>query len=263
MNNFIKKDIRFLVLWVGTKCTLRCKNCCNFVPYLESKIYSAEKIIDNICYITKDVKINLLQIQGGEPFMHPDISKIIDSCLYQPNIENIEVASNATIIPNKESIDVLSKHPGKVKVRLSNYKCVSNSFKKDLILYLKNGGVTVDTYDFRDGDGSWMDFGDIDREKEDDISVVHDTYVNCRNRYCWVIADDYLATCGRMISLMQLKHETNYGQNNILNITELRKNNVDFRDVLTDFDRNYGRISPPICGYCSGDHRKIPAAIQL
>lgn len=60
----MKENIRFLVLWVGTKCSLRCKDCCNLIPYVQQESYNVNEIIDNLNYVTKDVKINLLQIQG-------------------------------------------------------------------------------------------------------------------------------------------------------------------------------------------------------
>ena len=55
----MKENIRFLVLWVGTKCSLRCKDCCNLIPYVQQESYNVNEIIDNLNYVTKDVKINL------------------------------------------------------------------------------------------------------------------------------------------------------------------------------------------------------------
>ena len=60
-----KKVLDFLVLWMGTKCTLRCENCCNLIPYIEQKSYDADLIVKNIRYITNYISINRLQVQGG------------------------------------------------------------------------------------------------------------------------------------------------------------------------------------------------------
>lgn len=60
-----KNIIRFLVLWVGTSCTLRCRDCCNLIPYMPQISYDEEEIFENLDYITKEIKIDTLQIQGG------------------------------------------------------------------------------------------------------------------------------------------------------------------------------------------------------
>lgn len=61
----MKNRIRFLVLWVGTKCTLKCRDCCNLIPYLTQKSYEVNDIVANIEYITENMDIEVLQIQGG------------------------------------------------------------------------------------------------------------------------------------------------------------------------------------------------------
>ena len=106
----MKNKIRFLVLWVGSKCTLKCRDCCNLIPYLEQKTYSVDSIINNINYITQDMEIELLQIQGGEPFTHKHISEIIEKCAMNNHIHKIEIASNGTILPNEDTIKVIKKY---------------------------------------------------------------------------------------------------------------------------------------------------------
>ena len=161
--------IRFLVFWVGTKCTLKCKNCCNLIPYVNPVSYSTKKILDNLSYITKDIVVETLQIQGGEPFTHREIDSIIEFCALNPNIHKIEIASNGTIIPNKRTIDVIKKYNEKIVLRFSDYVC---DRKKRQILEdrLKNQyNVDVQKYEFMYNTGEWFDLGDIDNKKETDI----------------------------------------------------------------------------------------------
>lgn len=126
----MKDTIRFLVFWVGTKCTLHCKDCCNLIPYLQQKSFDVDKIMDNLRYITKDITVEALQIQGGEPFTHKEIHKIIQGCAENKNINKIEIATNGTILPNKQTIDILKKYSEKVVVRFSDYECTQNKRTK-------------------------------------------------------------------------------------------------------------------------------------
>lgn len=73
----MKDSIKFLVLWGGTKCTLRCKNCCNLIPYVKQVSYDTEKITNKQCFnrtcqvLADDFMavcgkiINLLELRGG------------------------------------------------------------------------------------------------------------------------------------------------------------------------------------------------------
>lgn len=105
----MKNRIRFLVLWVGTKCTLKCRDCCNLIPYLTQKSYEVNDIVANIEYITENMDIEVLQIQGGEPFTHKDISKVIEICAMNSKIHKIEIASNGTVMPSEEAINIIRK----------------------------------------------------------------------------------------------------------------------------------------------------------
>lgn len=255
-------SIRFLVFWVGTKCTLKCKNCCNLIPYVNPVSYSTKKILDNLSYITKDIVVETLQIQGGEPFTHKEIDSIIEFCALNPNIHKIEIASNGTIIPNKRTIDVIKKYNEKIVLRFSDYVC---DRKKRQIIEdrLKNQyNVDVQKYEFMYNTGEWFDLGDVDNKKETDIQKRKKTYDDCPNRSCWTLADDYLAGCGRMISYLQLKNETIKG-NNILNISELRETNYPFIEAYQKFEERYRTFVSDLCGYCRISDKLIPAGNQI
>ena len=58
-------NIRFLVVWLGSICNLKCKNCSNLIPYIEDKVFDKDKIISNMEYITGSVHIDKVQIQGS------------------------------------------------------------------------------------------------------------------------------------------------------------------------------------------------------
>lgn len=201
----MKDTIKFLVFWVGTRCSLRCKNCGNLIPYVDQVSFDSAKILDNLAYICRQVKIEKMQIQGGEPFTHKDIARIIDACAQIDHIEKIEISTNGTILPNEETIRVLAKHADKVTVRFSVYGCVDEKSRQQKIDALKLNGVKVGSYQFMFATGEWFDSGDYWQERNENGEQVKTIYKNCNNRFCWTLADDYMACCGKILALGMLK----------------------------------------------------------
>lgn len=254
--------IRFLVLWVGTRCTLKCKDCCNLIPYLRQRSYETNNVIENLNYITKEIEIELLQIQGGEPFTHKDLDKIILSCVNNEHIHRIEIASNGTIMLNEKIIELVKKYQDKVTVRFSDYMYGKKNRKSIEQKLLKNYGLKVEKYDFIYDTGEWFDLGGFERKKEGNIKKIKQTYENCPNKSCWTLADNYFAGCGRMISYLELYNETIDG-NNILDILKMRNENQSFKSAFQVFEKNYRTGVSDLCGYCEIGEQLIPAGIQL
>ncbi len=202
----MKDTIRFLVFWVGTRCSLRCKNCGNLIPYVDQVSFDCKKILDNLAYICHDVKIEKMQIQGGEPFTYKDIARVIDMCACMDHIEKIDISTNGTILPNEETIRVLAKHADKVTVRFSVYDCVDEKPRQQKIDALRMSGVKVDSYHFMFDSGEWFDSGDYWQERNENDEQVKVIYKSCNNRDCWTLADDYMACCGKILSLRELKN---------------------------------------------------------
>lgn len=255
-------NIHFLVLWLGTKCNLRCKNCANLVPYLEDTEYNVEKIISNMDYLTKDVFVQNIQIQGGEPFLYKELAYIAETCAKNEHIGHITIASNATIRPSEKMVDILSKYYKKIDVRYSAYECVDKIWRQQLIEDLCKRGVNAETYHFIFGNGKWYDSGDC-AEFNDDKDEVFRMYKRCANRHCWTYLDDYLVNCSRIYSLMLIRDNINIENNNMLNITEARLNKKDIKMLLDNFDYRYIHEAPYMCGYCKGTDNYIEPGIQL
>ena len=76
---FQKPKVYFVAFWIGQKCSLKCRLCCNLIPYMKQKSYNADELIKDFIFLAQNSRIEFLQIQGGEPFTHPNIVKIIDS----------------------------------------------------------------------------------------------------------------------------------------------------------------------------------------
>lgn len=112
-----------LTIMVNTKCSLKCKYC---VAYMNS--YPTEKK-QNVPYeqICKDIdnifravdSIGAITVQGGEPFLHPDIDRIIKKLLEKKNFGIISVATNGIFKIDREKLDIFKD--SRLNVAFSGY----------------------------------------------------------------------------------------------------------------------------------------------
>ncbi|MDR2396185.1 MAG: radical SAM protein [Endomicrobium sp.] len=119
MFNTLKKILRitkknvvldYLVLVTGQQCTLMCKDCGNFSPFLRHlfPFYTYKSLRKDLEILKQIVsKIKLLQIQGGEFFIHPEALDIIRYVQGQSIVEEIVIATNGTIIPSDKILTQL------------------------------------------------------------------------------------------------------------------------------------------------------------
>lgn len=112
-----------VVIIVNQKCSLGCKCCTSYMNE-----YPKEDRI-NIPYerIAKDIdeffdavdSVGSVSVMGGEPFLHPDISKIIKKLLTKDNIGLISIATTGTCEITDEQLDGLTD--SRITVGFSNY----------------------------------------------------------------------------------------------------------------------------------------------
>ena len=185
-----------LVVSVGQKCTLKCKNCGNFSPYASQEhleydvfdiIREINSFLDTVDFITE------IQIQGGEPFLYKDLEKLVEFTLNEKRILHVTIASNGTIIPPDKIIS-LCKNP-KVTIRISDYSIPGK--KQVLKNYLNNNGINYFCYNFSDNNDKWRDLGGIDTIRENDDSIVEKRFMNCNFQYCLTLENAMLGWCSR------------------------------------------------------------------
>lgn len=146
-----------LTVNVTEKCTLRCQDCCNFMPYFETQNHQEKAaILRNIDILdaTFDslVRVNIL---GGEPFLHPDVYDILEYIETKENIKFSVVTTNGTVVPKKEGL--LKLDPKKVLIRITDYD--EYSYKKDEVIQMLeecNMSYVVDVLE------EWMDAAHIE-----------------------------------------------------------------------------------------------------
>lgn len=255
-------NIRSLVVWMGTCCTLKCRNCCNWIPYIGNNKYGGQAIVDDLKYITESVHIGTVQLQGGEPFLYTDLDVVIKYVARNSNIDNIEIATNGTVVPTDEMCEVIKSIGDKIIVRISEYECVAESKRLELIKKLKNYQINYSMYNFAFGNGEWFDSGEPNREAVTDKDEVWNTYYKCLNQHCWTLADHKMVCCGKIIALMELRHEKEE-ENNVIALNDIHKKTVKFSERLEEFDNHYKGSAPIACRWCKSVHGRVPAALQL
>lgn len=148
-------------LSITSKCNLKCKSCNMFMPYYDSPRHkSFEEIKDDIDAYFKWVdNLQLLNILGGEPFLHPNIVEIIEYIgdrYYKKYIEHIEFFSNGTIKLSEEILSACKKYD--IGIQVSDYSNKLEYLKEkveEFIQTLSQNNIQVR----RNISDKWLDFG--------------------------------------------------------------------------------------------------------
>ncbi len=136
-NKIIIKNVSAIIT---EKCTLRCKECGVFIPYYKNpKNHGKEGIIKSIKRLAQTVDcINILTIMGGEPFLHPNLNDICEEVSKIPNIANLVLTTNGTLLPKDEMLQSLKNSV--THITLSNYGALSKN-TETLIAKLKQYNI--------------------------------------------------------------------------------------------------------------------------
>ena len=187
-----------LVVVLGTKCSLRCRDCNNLMNHFkpqfdidENQILQALKnllsVVDGI------VRCELI---GGEPFLAKNFTPILDFCLSNEKIWSVETTTNGTVMPSEGSIKLLQHE--KMVVRISDYGELVD--KHPLIEYLQNRHIKYTLLEL----GEWMVTGDVTKRGRDEKELKK-IYENCTSAYwCKALFRDKMFVCPRAASLYEL-----------------------------------------------------------
>ncbi len=111
-NHFYPLHVAFELTY---SCNLRCAHCYaststekrDFLSFLE---------IHNILKFLKEKGLRIIELTGGEPFLHPDFYKILEFCC--ENFEYVSALTNGTLV-NERDIDIFSKYRDKLLINIS------------------------------------------------------------------------------------------------------------------------------------------------
>jgi hypothetical protein len=123
-----------LGLHVNSLCTLKCKNCCEYInhyPANEKFNFPLARIKRDIDLISETCDfIRELCLQGGEFMLHPDSAKIIEYALSKPKIGIVSVTSNGVSKLAPADLDAMSHE--RFVLRISDYTDCLNAKQNKL-----------------------------------------------------------------------------------------------------------------------------------
>ena len=222
-------------LIILTRCNLKCKLCCEYVPqnkpFCDMKVEEADKILKAFFDVV-DHLTTLHLTGGGEPFLHKDLSALIETAMkYSEKFDRLMLFTNCTIIPNDELKNTIKKYNGE-----------EQSF------------------------GGWIDFGSWEsygRSKDELNEVFHECSVTRVLKGNWRTRDGKVHWCTRSQRGMELGF-----------LPDNPEDYVDLFDSTSKEEKRerFERIAKCThllaCDHCSGDagtldkQKRYPAAEQ-
>ncbi len=239
--------INKMIIKTGSACSLKCKKCGEFNPYLAEKgkafSVSMEQLTKDVMKVAQAVdSISLIDVAGGEALIHQDLYIFIQNMINVKNINKIHIISNGTIIPNKQLLEILSQNTDRVAIMISDYSNsgVDNSL---LISVLKDNGINF----YVNKDMTWLDKSDTGYKEYSDLELNH-IAENCatykKQPYYTLIDGKLSAHCPTAGSLMYYLDLYEQCEEEYINIREKEELNVE---CLINLDKQKMLHA---CNYC-------------
>ena len=245
-------------LIITTRCNLRCKLCCEYIPqhkpFPDMTIEEAKRILA----ATFDVcdRIETLHLTGGgEPFLHPQLPELIEAaCHYADKIDRLMLFTNSTVQIKPELLDVFTHHKGIIVVQLSQYSINPECEQAVARLLLENGvNCKIEKYYGEEQPfGGWVDFGEwapkcrVPDELKNTFSNCAVTHVMHGN---WRTRNGKVHWCSRSQRGMELGLIPD-NQNDYVDLLNTQTSREEKREKFRRIENNKALSA---CDYCSGE----------
>ena len=198
---------------VSERCSLKCKDCSFLMQYykhpqnIDLDFYkpALDRFIAVVDYISE------FRIYGGEPFMNPDMYKLLDWYDDCEKINTLSIYTNGTIIPSDRTLESMKRK--KVKVHISDYDHNMDKVEK-LVEILEKESIQyfIRRYD------SWCEAGDLS-PKSHSIEKLKEIYANCFATNCYSFLKGKFYACPRAAHAVNLQA-----------MPDIERDRVDFTD---------------------------------
>ena len=257
VNNFYEKgelNIPQCEFVITTRCSVKCKYCCNLMPLFDEKTHSDLSFEDfkkDFDILVNNVnRIRKFCILGGEPLINKELYKMVDYIGNNEKIDIIEIVSNGTIIPSKELIETIKKY-NKVYFYFSNYS-VNKDIKilkyDEIFKILNNENIK---YSFIK-DLEWMKEEPLKKRNYNEDKLKN-MFKNCYNSICISILNGEYHICPKSSSGKRL------GIIDVNDYINLRTSKDLKKDLINFYEKEYFDA----CKYCLISNEKILPAEQL
>lgn len=192
----------FLDVVITECCTLKCKNCSNLMQYYNKpENLPADEVISSLINLLSVVKVDRLNILGGEPFVCQ--KNLIEVLNYLKNeakdrVREIVVISNGTVIPSDECLRTMKDTEG-LSILFSNYGSLSSRLD-ELTGILEREGIRFNVVE----DDYWWDFGGLDLRDEKEKRTQHRYDACYARKHCTTLFRGKLYVCPRQAHSVRL-----------------------------------------------------------
>lgn len=241
------------------KCSLKCKLCGTYSPYMHETVqheYPVEnwiKVIDNYFKIVDYVK--MFTISGGEPLMYPYFPSVIRHLKkYSKQIGEIQVATNGTIVPNQNVLDACKDFGEKLYFIVDNYgPNVSTKIEEiDDRMTAQNIRHIIRNYT-KDNPhcGGWVDFGCLTKERLKTQEEAEQLFAKCtfpqKLHFCFPITKTEMWPCPPARRRKQLGLSDDYSE-----YIDLLDDTLSIEQQREKIKAIYEKKVLSACAYCNG-----------
>lgn len=265
MYKFDKLNLAMLSYSITQKCTLKCKHCASFMPYINKpENYSIEKIMEDIdnCFKLVDY-INAFVLVGGDAMMHPQFNEIFELICqkyYKKKFNTLEIATNAIIMPTQQQIELFQKYDA--FIRFTNYGEFVKTVQKipQTIELLEKHNLRYDHVQF----DHWLDIGYEQSQNNIKKENLVKFFNACDKRSCMSVSDNKMFFCSNALYAHNADF-CNLDSADYFDISNI--DNVNKRELM-EFMLGYSEKGYyEYCKKCNGsfnvNNKKIPVGEQL
>lgn len=256
MNNI---HLQRTAIAITQRCTLKCKLCNAYIPYYKNPLDLPFDQISQILhrYFAILDRVKIFGVLGGEPLIHPDISKILNKINDYSNqiTERIDLVTNGTLDMNDETIKFFVKNAPKAKVIISHYG--KHSPKADVLAEkLKKHGANYRVANYHGENllyDGWIDYRDHSKKHftQETIEQQAKDCIVRKQRY-YLISEGEMHTCTRAHWRMRqgiIPRNLNEYINLLDNAISIEQQKI----ILAQIE---SQIHTTSCAYCAGSNNE-------
>lgn len=242
---------------ITTKCSLKCRDCADLMPYFKCpenrKFEDLEKEMNQLLKYVDS--INEVIVLGGEPFLHPELHKILNYLSSLEKIKSIVIFTNGTIVP-KDKMLINALKNKKIRILISDYGKLSRNKEKLMNLSkMENIRCRINFIPL------WASFGNLSRKNRNDSQLIKQ-FLSCGNA-CRTYFEGKFHYCERSAMGTTLGYipSTDNDYVDIMN-SKYSKSEIRQRIIELSYDKKYIEA----CRYCDKGTSacvEVPIAAQL
>lgn len=250
-------DLSKFTIIVTTRCNLKCRLCCEYVPqnkpFSDITVQECGEIL-GAAFTVADHITTLHLSGGGEPFLHPKLGEMVELCMkYEDQFERLMLFTNSTVIPSESLLKMLEQYREKIVVQVSHYGVYPEK-EQEVLETIEKTGVTVKFqkyYGENQTHGGWVDFGaweDHGRQETELSDVFRGCAVTSQMNGNWRTRDGKVFWCSRAQrgTELGLLPDCKEDYVDLLDESSAEEKREKFRKIMKS---DYMQA----CRYCSGD----------